>query len=670
MSVIKTIIQSVLSSVLSSVLKIVSPVELAITEFFIKLSSTAGSFYSLGTPTVYDGDFEVEFKFQLSELTQDYIIVGSAASDNYLRIDAANNGFDFKIGGSFKSNDGTYSFDNKLHKGIFRRIGSVGQVEVDGVLVVNAQGVNTSPFQVAYIAARQNLLSNFFNGIISDVKLTDLDTPANSLVFKLNKLTDNFEYPAGNVFGSQEVSNNTFDNTTGWSSPRFSSTISVVNNKLRSTADSTNTFGSAIALTGLVIGEVYAFKGSATCNNPIANIRLRVATDSSLGSTIVDTASTSSVSVDTHFIATATTLYAGTITTGQNSGDHVDIDAGISIQSVTNVITYQNIPESARQEYTLNDGFYSGIQRVINGDFATGDLTGFVETRAGQLTTVNDGSVVIDLNGLPDGGIRQSDIILPIGTMFTFGFDLTMLEDFGNDNFFSLSAAGFDQNEVLESGRQFFTFISDQENGNITIRAARGNNRTGSYSLENIFLEERINIAPQITPVTQEMTLTQAWTVSGDGYDGLQNSTAASARVDAVISNTDDGILMEAGASYIGLILYVYDGVLYFQCGDGSAFGSASDRAEVSYTLPVGEFNYIIECSANTSNAVLYVNGLAVGSQAFSKNGIAGSDEGTVGQVRLQVAVNRGGWTAGDSGVYTNNITKCDIFNGQVTPDV
>jgi len=107
-----------------------------------------------------------------------------------------------------------------------------------------------------------------------------------------------------------------------------------------------------------------------------------------------------------------------------------------------------------------------------------------------------------------------------------------------------------------------------------------------------------------------------------------------------------------------------------FQCGKGTAYGTASNRAEVSYALPVGEFSYIIEWSADTSNAVLYVNGLVVGSQAFSESKLAGSDYGTLGEVEALVAVNRGGWTTDGAGVYTNTITKCDIFNTQITSDV
>ena len=189
-------------------------------------------------------------------------------------------------------------------------------------------------------------------------------------------------------------------------------------------------------------------------------------------------------------------------------------------------------------------------------------------------------------------------------------------------------------------------------------------------SIDNVSVKRLIEVADFIEPVTQGMTLTEAWTNRGTAYSTLHNTTSASVRVDATISNTDDGILMESGATGFGLILYVYSGVLYFQCGGGSAYGTASNRAEVSYTLPVGEFGYVIEWSADTSNAVLYVNGLVVGSQAFSESKLAGVDGGTLGEVESSVAANRGGWAPEGSGVYTNTITKCDIFNNQITSDV
>jgi hypothetical protein len=178
------------------------------------------------------------------------------------------------------------------------------------------------------------------------------------------------------------------------------------------------------------------------------------------------------------------------------------------------------------------------------------------------------------------------------------------------------------------------------------------------------------SLAGVIVPVTSGMTLTASWVTRGTAYSTIANTTAASVRVDATISNTDSGILMESGATGTGSILYVYAGVLYFQCGNGSAFIPSPSRAEIPYTLPVGEFDYIVEWSADTSNAALYVNGSIINSQAFSEVDVSGGDSGTIGQVSNSVAVNRGGWTSNGQGSYTNTIELCRIFNGQVTPQV
>lgn len=173
-----------------------------------------------------------------------------------------------------------------------------------------------------------------------------------------------------------------------------------------------------------------------------------------------------------------------------------------------------------------------------------------------------------------------------------------------------------------------------------------------------------------IVPVTSGMTLTASWVTRGTSYSTIANTTAASVRVDATISNTDSGILMESGATGTGSILYVYAGVLYFQCGNGSAFGPSPSRAEIPYTLPAATIKPIIEWSADTSNAVLYIDGAKVGSQTFSEVDVSGGDSGTIGQVSNSVPVNRGGWTTNGQGSYTNTIELCRIFNGQVTPQV
>ena len=183
-------------------------------------------------------------------------------------------------------------------------------------------------------------------------------------------------------------------------------------------------------------------------------------------------------------------------------------------------------------------------------------------------------------------------------------------------------------------------------------------------------INRSISRSSGVTPVTDGMTLTAAWATRGTAYSTLSGATAASVRVDAVIDNTDSGMLMESGAGGTGLVLYVYAGVLYFQCGNGQAVGTSADRAETSYILPTGEASYVIEWSADTDNSVLYVNGDIADSQSFSFGAISGGNEGTVGRVAGDAAVNRGGWTADGSGDYTNTITRCDIFLNQVTSDV
>jgi hypothetical protein len=173
-----------------------------------------------------------------------------------------------------------------------------------------------------------------------------------------------------------------------------------------------------------------------------------------------------------------------------------------------------------------------------------------------------------------------------------------------------------------------------------------------------------------IVPVTAGMTLTASWVTRGTAYSTLGSATSASVRVDATILNTDDGILMEAGGTGAGLILYTFGGFIYFQCGNGTAFGTAANRAEVSYELPVGTTSPVIEWSADTSKAVLYINGQEVDSQTFSNASISGADNGTIGQVNSAVAVNRGGWNADGAGSSPSTINLCHIFDGQVTPQV
>jgi len=444
----------------------------------------------------------------------------------------------------------------------------------------------------------------------------------------------------------------TVETVADWYSPRNASSLSIINNKLVSIADSTAVFGAAQQVDNLIVGNVYRFVGTATCSNSSAQVYIRVSLVSDLFSLIIfETSALGNVTANDTFIATATTMYFGVVVSGHAANDTVTIDAGITVKEVTN---YTEANAASEIEYSQENVF--GAEEVVNGDFATdSDWTKDVSW------TISGGKAN---HGVSGGNSFLTATIQPdivVGKTYNIIYEISNYTGIGTCG---VSTGAFNNVTVSSNGSFTFTEVAIGTNFRILGRD------TNSFSIDNVSVKEIVEVADFIEPVTQGMTLTEAWTTRGTSYLTLSEATSASVRVDATISNTDDGVLMEAGGSGQGVILYVYSGVLYFQCGKGTAYGTASNRAEVSYTLPTGEFGYIIEWSADTSNAVLYVNGLVVDSQAFSEVLLAGSNVGTLGEVEGLVPVNRGGWTTDGAGVYTNTITKCDIFNNQITSDV
>jgi hypothetical protein len=200
-----------------------------------------------------------------------------------------------------------------------------GVLKTNSSIAYNAiRVVSSSENTVASISLRE--VTNYIT--YENIALEDRDT---------NTLID------GVYVGSEEITNNTFDSAVDWSparTPTEPTIISAVNNKLRATAKNTDTFGSVSALQNMIIGSEYSILMSAASNNPAAEVRLRVAPSSQLGVELaINTSSSGSHSVDSTFVATATTMYVGTIVTGQDPDDYVDIDAGISIKSNTIVAT-------------------------------------------------------------------------------------------------------------------------------------------------------------------------------------------------------------------------------------------------------------------------------------------------------------------------------------------
>jgi hypothetical protein len=463
-----------------------------ITKVLIDLSPTSNGFYSIGTDVVLTTAYTLGISAILPTDSTTYALFGrSSSATDYLKL--LSTGFlSLDVDGTVVTSTVAATKDSEFrHYSVTLDGNDFIFKEKDTVISTVTNATAAGKTLTINLIGNSNG-ANFYPGVLSDPQIGPQK-------FNLNELTKNYELPVDNVFGSEEITNNDYSNgTTDWYSTRNNSILTVNGGKLRSTTLVGATIGQAQELTGLTIGQAYLLKNATvTASLATETVSIRVAPSAALNETTNEATGTGTVTFDAIFFATATTMYVGTVCANIDAGGFVELDANITARSVTKSLAYNNIGfgDDVRGTYSLIDGAYFGSEKVINGDFATGDLTGFDETRDGQLTTVSGGSAVIDLNGLPDGGLQQDNINVLIGSTLAFTFDLNILEDFTDSNFFSVAAGSFSDTGVLESGRQSFIVVAAQAQGNIRIRAGLGTNFTGIYSLRNISLRRKIEVA-------------------------------------------------------------------------------------------------------------------------------------------------------------------------------
>lgn len=191
-------------------------------------------------------------------------------------------------------------------------------------------------------------------------------------------------------------------------------------------------------------------------------------------------------------------------------------------------------------------------------------------------------------------------------------------------------------------------------------------NTTGDNNLSTIHLSvAAAGSALSVNP-TAGMTLDDTYSTIGNQYTSLDNATAASAKVTCNFDKSDTGIIMEHGGTGYGLMLYIYNETLYFQCGEGATAGSDSDTGEVSYALTNSTAqDFTIEWSADASSScTLYVNKVYAGRDSFSADYLSGSNDGTIGTGYSAVCANRGSYPV--SNTFSGTVTSAEIFIGEV----
>jgi hypothetical protein len=455
----------------------------AITKVLIDLSPTSNGFYSLGTPIVFAADFEVELDF-VSALGTNEHITGAVSGDRYEIQFLSNDNllvFDSSIDTVVLDIAGAAYRDLKLHAIKITRVGGLQSFFVDGTNVGSGT-FSVGPATIDCFGTRERA-TLFFEGIISDVKLTDITTPANSLEFELNKLTDNFEYPVGNVFGSEEVTNGDFvSNITGWSNMNAAKgTITwQATQRLRNTVDATFDAGASTGMLNAV--GLHQVTMNIFCSVQ-SNILIRASGGGfpiffqgilNAGNNVIF-----KTAVLPFANMTLEVRYSGA---AESVGDYFEI-YDVSVKSITNIVNYQNIGTgtSVRDTYTLINDDYFGSELVVNGDFATNSdwtLSAGVTISGGKLNITTPGS---------QSSAEQSSVFFAgvtyEATFVISGYVAGRVLFYQGNNFLQ---------QALADGEFTVVFTADSSGGSLLFRAFSNNPFEGS--VDNVSVKRKIEV--------------------------------------------------------------------------------------------------------------------------------------------------------------------------------
>ena len=192
--------------------------------------------------------------------------------------------------------------------------------------------------------------------------------------------------PSENIYGPELVTNGDFSNgTTGWSSPDYNSTLSIVNGQMKIV--STLSLGRVVQAITTEVGKKYLISATTTNINSSTGIQIKVSNGANLDGATYNSefnATTNPLTITHRFIATATTTYIGS-SQGSSVGqsallDNVSVvedlsgDFDFERGSAATRVNAQGLVENVQilsSELVQNGSFSEiGSEEVLNGDFS------------------------------------------------------------------------------------------------------------------------------------------------------------------------------------------------------------------------------------------------------------------------------------------------------------
>ena len=228
------------------------------------------------------------------------------------------------------------------------------------------------------------------------------------------------------MFGSELVVNGDFANsTTGWATAGETTVISVVDGRLKAVRDGTGTWGAPYTMFETTSGKVYevTITIEADASNSNALYFRCSSSNSPTSPSIHDTSKFShtipagkTLTTTKRFIATDNYSYIHVM---GNANDTWYLD-NVSVKEITNAVEYKNIPQSARELYSLEDDTWVGSNElVVNGDFAT-DLSSWVAPDGGW--SWDNGKALLASTGNFQPLYQTTGI--DVGKVYDFSFDV------------------------------------------------------------------------------------------------------------------------------------------------------------------------------------------------------------------------------------------------------